>query len=199
MPNHQITISDVLKARTAYEANVPRDLFYRAATELITLSLAGKIALTISEAMAVLLQTWNREYYRFRKFDTQHFADIEKLLKSNHSTLSAARNKNIQNLNQADATSVKPNFRAFEMVLGPVGTAKSLHLLAPDYCPLWDRDIARAYVGILGKVGNNGDRYWQMMIYASQQAQSLISNGYAGKPLKAIDEYNYCHFSKGWI
>ena len=200
MSNHQITVGDVQNARTAYEENEPRDLFYKTATELITLSLAkNKTALTISEAIAVLLQTWNRQYYRFRKFDAQHFTDIDNLLTSQKVALFVSRNKNIQNLNQADEISAKQTFTSFEMVLGPVGAAKSLHLLAPDYFPIWDRAIATAYVGGLRKVGTNGDRYWQMMTYASQQAKTLLATGYAGKPLKAIDEYNYCHFSKKWI
>ena len=62
MPNHQITVADINIARATYEANEPRDLFYKAATQLVLLSLAGRTTLTISEAIAVLLQTWNREF-----------------------------------------------------------------------------------------------------------------------------------------
>jgi hypothetical protein len=199
MSNHQITVIDIANARTAYETNEPRDLFYKVATELVSLSLANKTVLLISESIAVLLQTWNREYYRFRKFDAQHFADIDKLLSTQKIALAEARGKNIQHLTHAEETFAKQMFKAFETVLGPVGAAKSLHLLAPDYFPIWDRTIAAAYVGILGKTGTNSNRYWQMMGYASQQAHSLVASGYTGNPLKAIDEYNYCHFSKGWI
>jgi hypothetical protein len=202
MPNHPISLTDVQNARNEYEANEPRDLFYRAATELVSLALAGRTKLAISEAIAVLLQTWNREYYRFHEFNAQHFTDINNLLSSQRAILSTARKNVIQKLdssNNTTATTVKQTFRKFELVLGPVGAAKSLHLLAPDYFPLWDRAIARAYVGNLGKAGTNGPRFWQMMCYASQQAQVLIGSGFTANPLKAIDEFNYCHFSRGWI
>ncbi len=199
MANHTISLTDVQNARNEYEANEPRDLFYKAATELVSLALAGTTTLSISEAIAVLLQTWNREYYRFRKFNAQHFTDIDNLLSSQRAALSTARTNKIQSLNSSDKTTVIQTFREFELVLGPVGAAKSLHLLAPGYFPLWDRAIAEAYVGNLGKAGTNGPRFWQMMCYASQQAQALIASGFTGNPLKAIDEFNYCHCSKRWI
>ena len=44
----------------------PRHLFYRVATELIDLSIKGITKISLAEALAVLLQTWNREYYRFQ-------------------------------------------------------------------------------------------------------------------------------------
>jgi len=202
MANHTISITDVQNAHNAYLANEPRDLFYKAATELVSLALAGTTTLSISEAIAVLLQTWNREYYQYHKFNTQHFIDIDNLLSSQLAILTTVRNNNIQNLDPSDnntANTVMQTFSAFELVLGPVGAAKSLHLLAPSYFPLWDRAIAKAYVGNLTNAGTNGSRYWQMMCYAFQQTQALIAAGFTGNPLKAIDEFNYCHFSKEWI
>lgn len=85
------TIQDIEAARQAFEANEPRDLFYRAATELVSLALEGRTSLSVAEALAVLLQTWNKMFYQFK---------------------------------------------AFEEILGPVGAAKCLHLLAPRFFPL---------------------------------------------------------------
>jgi len=42
------------------------DLFYRAATELVSLALEGKTSLSVAEALAVLLQTWNKIFYQYR-------------------------------------------------------------------------------------------------------------------------------------
>jgi hypothetical protein len=56
---------DLVNSRRAFEANEPRDLFYRAATELVALAREGRTSLTLAEALAVLLQTWNKAYYRF--------------------------------------------------------------------------------------------------------------------------------------
>jgi hypothetical protein len=44
----------------------------------------------------------------------------------------------------------------FKKVLGKTGAAKSLHLLAPRFFPLWDTKIAKTY-GV--KNGMEADRY----------------------------------------
>jgi hypothetical protein len=119
MPIPRITIADVDRARKTYESNEPRDLFYKAATELVSLAIGGQTSLTLSDAIAVLLQTWNREYYRFRKFDTQHYTDIDNLLSSNRSSLLICRSKKIQDLEEADSNSITGVFVFFEKVLGP--------------------------------------------------------------------------------
>ncbi|MCR4403910.1 MAG: hypothetical protein NUW06_01205 [Candidatus Acetothermia bacterium] len=91
-------------------------------------------------------------------------------------------------------------FEDFERVLGPVGAAKCLHLLAPRFSPLWDRAIARAYGLSLGKSGKNGYRYYLFMRITKEQVDSLGGEGAIGSnPLKAIDEYNYCKYTKCWI
>ena len=56
------SIQDIEAARQAFETNEPRDLFYRAATELVILALDGKTSLSVTEALAVLLQTWNKMF-----------------------------------------------------------------------------------------------------------------------------------------
>lgn len=199
MQYHRITITGIKRARVLYERNEPRNLFYKTATELIALSLAGRTSLSLAEVLAVLLQTWNREYYRFHKFDAQHFTDIDKLIVSQKKSLTIARKKNIGSFSSSDKVFVISIFKEFELVLGPVGAAKALHLFAPQYFPLWDREIAKNYVGHLGVRGFNSERYWQMQCYTAQQAAQLKSDGYNGNSLKAIDEYNYCHFSKKWL
>ena len=57
--NHRISIADIEAARLVFEAREPRDLFYRTATALIDLALRGETEVSIGEALAVLLQTWN--------------------------------------------------------------------------------------------------------------------------------------------
>jgi len=200
MSDHKITPADVKAARNSFEANEPRDLFYRAATELVDLALRGVTSLTVAEALAVLLQTWNKTYYRYRKFDNAHFASIEKLLVKHQSALAGYRNRTIDNLNRTERTTVSTLLQAFERVLGPVGAAKALHLLAPGLFPLWDRAIAAAYSLALGEAGSNGDRYWRLMLIAKQQCLELSREDPDCKnPLKSIDEYNYCKYTKGWL
>jgi hypothetical protein len=195
-----LTIREIEAARQAFEAHEPRDLFYRAATELVALALDGRTSLSVAEALAVLLQTWNKMFYRYRRFDSQHFADIERLIRDHRSMLITFRQRSIQSINQEDESEVVRVFKAFEEVLGPVGAAKCLHLLAPRFFPLWDRAIAKAYGLPLKQNGRNAERYWRFMGIVKKQVQSLGGEQAIGRnPLKAIDEYNYCKHTKGWI
>jgi len=195
-----LTIREIEAARRTFEANEPRDLFYRAATELVSLALEGKTSLSVAEALAVLLQTWNKMFYQYRKFDGQHFTDIERLIRDHYSLLIDFRQRSIEGFDQGDESKVRHVFKAFEDVLGPVGAAKSLHLLAPRFFPLWDRAIAEAYGLPLRKRGTNADRYCRFMRIVKGQIQSLGGEQTIGRnPLKAIDEYNYCKHTKGWI
>ena len=194
------TIQDIEAARLAFEANEPRDLFYRAATELVALALGGKTSLSVAEALAVLLQTWNKMFYQYRRFDSRHFADIERLIRDHHSILITFRQRSIQSLNQEDESKVVRVFKAFEEVLGPVGAAKCLHLLAPCFFPLWDRAIAAACGLPLRQKGRNAERYRRFMEIVKEQVHSFDGEQVIGRnPLKAIDEYNYCRHTKGSI
>jgi len=187
-------------ARRTFEANESRDLFYRAATELVALALRGEGSLNLAEALAVLLQTWNSAHYRYRKFDAQHFKDIERLITQDHSQLSSLRDRAVADLQPDQTHAIKSLFHKFEIVLGPVGAAKCLHLLAPRFFPLWDRAIAEAYGLRLGAAGTNADRYWSFMMIAKSQCASLGTEVPSeGNALKAIDEYNYCRHTKHWL
>jgi hypothetical protein len=200
MAGHKISANALKKARKAFEANEPRNLFYRAATELVDLALRGATSLTVAEALAVLLQTWNKAYYQYRKFDNVHFTDIENLLAENKLLITRYRPRTIDQLDDADGTTIENLFQSFERVLGPVGAAKALHLLAPNFFPLWDRAIAKAYNLELGRAGSNGERYWQFLSISRRQCLDVTrDNPNCGDPLKSIDEYNYCRYTKKWV
>jgi len=149
--------------------------------------------------LAVLLQTWNKGFYRFTRFDRRHLSDIGRLIRKHRHALSLLRDRVISTFREADRSTAEKLFADFERVLGPVGAAKSLHLLAPHFFPLWDREIAKAYFLALGKRGNNSGRYCRFMTIAQQQCRTLRSRRRTNwNPLKAIDEYNYCKH-KGWM
>ena len=200
MSFHTPTIQEIEAAREAFETNESRDLFYRAATELVDLAIHGKTSLSVAEAIAVLLQTWNRAYYQFRPFDSEHFADIERLIASHEQTIMDFRQRSIETFSSGDEAKVMRLFEDFGEVLGPVGAAKCLHLLSPSFFPLWDRSIAKAYSLGLQQRGRNGSQYCHFMSISKEQCNSLGGEQAIGRnPLKALDEYNYCKYTKGWI
>lgn len=200
MTDHGIRFADAKKAHDIFEANEPRDLFYRAATELVRLALQEKTTLTVGETLAVLLQTWNKAYYQYHRFDSTHFDDIETLLLTHRTALDGYRNKSIDDVGDCEKEAVVKLFQAFETKLGPVGAAKALHLLAPKLFPLWDRAIAQAYGLGLGRAGSNGERYWLFLLISQQQYLDLRREDHSGEvELKSIDEYNYCKYTKKWL
>src|SRR5437868_4192158 len=128
--DHQIALADLNTAHEAFEELEPRGLFYKAASELVDLALQRRTSLTVAEALAVLLQTWNKNFYRFhRAFDARHFAEIEGLLLRHEVQLKAYRKQKIEELDDRVRPDVVSMFEEFEAVLGPVGSAKALHLL----------------------------------------------------------------------
>jgi hypothetical protein len=175
-------------------------LFYRVASELIELALAGQTSITVAEALAVLLQTWNEQYYQYHPFTLEHFADIESLLRAHLDEALVFRHRNITSVTKIDLSMIENLFESFEQVLGPVGAAKTLHLLAPKFFPLWDRKIAKAYRWELGPVGTNGVNYVAFFLIAATQV-NVLSPVMTDETnlLKRIDEYNYCKYTKGWM
>jgi hypothetical protein len=196
------TADQLNRAHLRFEEREPRSLFYKAATELVRLALEGKTSVTLAQALAVLLQTWNASFYRFgrsdprRRFDAAHFARIESVLRQHDQALRSFRSRRIHSVSDADAGLVKRVFHAFEAVMGPVGTAKSLHLLAPDFFPLWDRAIAaaRPYRIAIGSFGTNAEKYWRFMCKVQEQCRRICWQGVKQPPLKALDEFNYWEY-----
>ncbi len=195
------SMHDLQAARQIFESNEPRDLFYRAATELVDLAIRRETSLSLAEALAVLLQTWNSSYYRFHgKFDAQHFDELEGVLSRHGRALMALRKRALVGWSPQDETTIDPIFTDFERLLGPVGAAKGLHLLAPEYFPLWDRAIAAAYGVKLKERGANAEQYLRFMHITGSQCNTLGGYTAIGRnPLKALDEYNYCRFSRKWL
>src|SRR5438876_8264540 len=141
MTDYAIGVADIRRAHKAFARKEPRGLFYLAATELVERALDQSSSLSVAEALAVLLLTWNRLYYQYRKFDADHFSRLEALL-PDRSYLMRLRKETVEGVTSDEKSRLVQLFDSFERVLGPVGAAKALHLLAPRLFPLWDRTIA---------------------------------------------------------
>ena len=108
----QPTIKELEQAREAFERNEPRDLFYRVATELVDSAIKGSSTLSLSEALSVLLQTWNAMFYRYNKFDEWHFSKIEQILNQHKSDLLNIRKRKIDSFRE-EVQLIKKIFRDF--------------------------------------------------------------------------------------
>jgi hypothetical protein len=199
MKGHQVSTEQIEKARGVFAQNEPRDLFYRVATDLVERAYGRTSLITLADSLAVLLQTWNKAFYQFAKFDSNHFAALDGLLRRYRRPLKALRTREIEGLAPKDRERIVEMFERFETVLGPVGSAKVLHLLAPQFFPIWDRAIAKSYGVPLAKAGTNGVGYCTFMEIAKIQCRALRASGLRGNVLKQLDEYNYCRFTKRWL
>ena len=95
----------------------------------------------------MLLKTWNKADYQYRRFDARHFTDIEAVLKAHQKALNECRNMSIEDMGQGQRRRVSELFEAFETILGPVGAAKTLHHspgALPDLGPQDRRSIRPA-------------------------------------------------------
>src|SRR5258708_6460892 len=128
-----LRLKDVDKSRKAFVAGEPRYLFYLVATELIDLSrkrITKKVS--VAQALAVLLQTWNVSFYRFRGgFHEEDLTKIEALLNDHLAVLEKYRERSIASLELGERDDLRTLFGRFERVLGPVVAPKCLPLLAP--------------------------------------------------------------------
>ncbi len=191
---YAVTVHDLAHARIAYERGEPRDLFYRVAQALMSDAEAGRGPFSVVEGLAVLLQSWNIGYYRRagHRFDEAHYEAIGELLRINRSDLDRLRDRPIETLENGDRPMIERLFDRSVAVLGPVGSAKALHLLAPRWFPIFDNYILAAY-----RVwGRDGRAYWRFMTAIKAQVQMVGGEGAAGaNVVKGLDELSFCRFT----
>jgi hypothetical protein len=199
---HPITPTMLRRAHRIFLLNETLYIFYDLATELIREAWDENNASDLTVGISVLLQTWNRAFFQRRPFSLQDFRRIKSLLTSNWQILQSYRGRSILELTDDDQNQVTKLFRSFEKFLGPVGASKTMHLLAPNFFSLWDNQIAVDYRVRIQPIPSNRNsaRYFQFMKCQQLQAQALGDQTPEGVTvLKAIDEFNYAHFTQGWM
>jgi len=192
------TIEDVRAARRHRADRKTRDPFYYQARELVDRAIVEKSWPSVAEALGVVLKTWNKNYYRFfATFDEKHLADIVCLIQRHAPTILSFRQRSIEAYSETDEPTVVDLFQDFEKVVGRVGAAKCLHLLAPSFFPLWDTHIAKGYRLRLRRRGENGPLYCRFMRVTKAQYEALGGEQVIGpNPLKALDECNYYKYTE---
>ena len=203
------TLAQLQDARNEFKKIEPRDFFYWSVTKLVAAVLdadtkAGKID-ELVRALMMLLTTWNKNYYRFFERHKggmsleQHFADLERVISKHFERLAEFRGRRLHEVADVPEGEVRATFQDFAGVLGRVGAAKCLHLLAPGFFPLWDAAILKGYG--MEKSPYRGctdaERYVAFMKITKAQLACLGDfSSFTDNPLKSLDEYNYCRFTK---
>ncbi|MBA7493138.1 hypothetical protein ES702_03693 [subsurface metagenome] len=182
-----------------------RDSMYKVATFLIS-HFWGK-STDMADGLGVLLLTWNQAFYRFGIFD---FDKLEICISKNLLILENFRKRNISSLSRSDEDDIEYLFNEFLLALqihsgkskgrrSPVAVAKALHLLAPNFFPIWDHRIAKAYRCYYDKYP--AEQY--ILFCKIMKVIAVKIKGYIASTeksiLKLIDEYNYSKYTKVWI
>lgn len=162
----------------------------------------------VAEGLGVLLLTWNQAFYRYGRFD---FEKLERFLRKYSREILKFRKRKIETLNNKDEEEIEILFESLMDVLkintgkkkgskSPVGTAKALHLLAPEFFPLWDVRIAVAYKCRWWRSDGAASRYIEFCYKTKKLVRQV--KGYIKKKdapiLKLIDEFNYAKYTKKW-
>ncbi len=203
------TLSHLRKARNEFKEIEPRDFFYWSVTKLVaaivdTESREEKID-ELVRALMMLLTTWNKNYYRFFNERqpgitlAKHFCDLERVISKHFDRLMKYRKQELHMTHEIPEQEIIGVFTDFARVLGRVGAAKCLHLLAPSLMPLWDAAILKGY-GLERapfRKRTDAERYIEFIRISKVQIDNLGDfRSLNDNPLKALDEYNYCRFTK---
>ncbi len=173
---------------------------YRVATFLLD-TWWGKFG-EMADALSVMLLTWNQAFYRYGLFDPKR---LETCLDKQWAAIESFRTRDIMTLGPHDHESVKILFNDMLPALAtthgvsPVAVGKCLHLLAPSFFPIWDMKIAKAYGCRYNRDPANAYVRFCEINKEIVEALGAISAHPRKTLLKRIDEYNYVHFSKGWV
>jgi len=218
---------EFLRGVEAYRKNEKRDSIYKVASFLIEKLFSEdenrKNLSLIADAVGTLLLGWNSPFYRHGRPD---FDLLEEVIDKYYQKFLMLRRKSLLNYNVSDYNqffvpdcfSIRDMFLDFleatkmkkgsSFAYSPVAAVKALHMLAPSFFPLWDDKIAQAYGCPLETPNTkieirerNADNYRVFMkiqkaFLVQVKAWDIPENL---KTLKAIDEFNYSKYTKGWI
>ena len=151
MKNNFPSIAEFRRGVIAFRKREKRDAMYKVATKLIKDSWGNHQE--VADGLGVLLLTWNNALYRYGIFD---FDKLEKFLSEHHKEVNAYSKRNLLDWVEQDDSEVKVLFDKLMGALiskgkdkklrrSPVAVAKAWHLLAPEFFPLWDGEIARSH------------------------------------------------------
>lgn len=144
----RLDYEELLRGSREYVKRERRDAVYKVATFLVD-HFWFKPA-DMADSIAVFLLVWNQAFYRYCNFDLD-IEGLQKFLERNEKILYVVRKRDISSLTENDGKLVTALFDELLDILkcndrkSPVAVSKALHLLAPEFLPIWDDDISMAY------------------------------------------------------
>lgn len=219
-----IDCNELFKGSQEFVKHEKRDAMYKVATFLVS-HFWGK-SFDMADGLGVLLLTWNERFYRYGSFD---FDKLENFISKYISELENFRKNNILNFNKFHENQIRELFDELLDALSvgnrksPVAISKTLHILAPDFFPLWDDEIAKNYGCYWSNSNKSTDSYLKFMEINKRLAKQIIENystengidenaaildickkcseglPFTKSILKIVDEYNFAKFTKQWI
>ena len=169
--------------------------------DTIKFSDSNKKKFTI-ENLKELLDKWN---IKFSGNDTK---SIYKSIKSDEKVKDAIEfiETSRKNYIQITISRLEENqiekLKEYNLIMkSPVAVAKALHLLAPNFFPLWDDQIAKAYRCYYdNEPAKEYIKFMKIIKEMSEKVKEYVDPSKCSKTLlKLIDEYNYSKYTKNWI
>jgi hypothetical protein len=151
----------------------------------------------MADAIWPVLCDWHADFYRRGQGDPTAIAQgIERKI----SLLDGFRNRTVDTLSTTDEPKIRELFWTFQKATGrtnrngfsasPVGAAKALHLLCPNFLALWDNAIADLY-GCSEHEAFDYAKFCRLMKEFAAVVRPYLASPDDRSVLKRIDEYNW--------
>lgn len=131
-----------------------------------------------------------------RALNREKINDIVEQIQSNHEKLEKFRKKKLSGIDIGKFKSdIEQCYDSFEEIIGKVGAAKVLHLICPDFFPLWDTRIADAFKQEnKGKIHKDfsGADYYEFMRWIKnfmQEYGDILAERNGRTKVKVLDDF----------
>lgn len=156
----------------------------------------------VEEIVKPYLYKWGRMQ---RALNREKFHDIVEQIQLNHETLEKFRKKNLLRTDIGKCKSdIEDCYDSFEEVIGKTAAPKVLHLVCPDFFPLWDNNIRKAY----RKESNNthepfsGADYYEFMLRVKtfiKEYEDVLIERDGRTTLKVLDDFFWALANRPFI
>lgn len=153
----------------------------------------------MAHGIYILIKSWNPMFSRFNS------KRLIRCIESNQRTICEFKNRNINTLSDEDRDQIKNIFNEFLDALqtdrnkrSPVSVAKALHLIAPNFFPIWDNSIAQAYGCHWQSHSNACEKYIKFcnkMKIMAEEVREYVPEPDDRSLLKRMDEYNHLTYT----